>query len=59
MKESPKIEQQEKLNPREILLKLEKDGKYIFHGSPKKIDEFIPIQAKNKNPETSCRQKRR
>ena len=46
----PKIEQLSK--NRERLLSLEKEGNYVFHGSPVIIDNLVPKQALNKNQET-------
>ena len=37
---------------RERLLFLEKEGKFVFHGSPDVIDILNPRQAENKNGET-------
>ena len=48
--ETPKFELLGK--NREKLLALEKEGKYVFHGSPAIIDTLAPKQALNKNQET-------
>lgn len=37
---------------RERLLQLEKEGTYVFHGSPDIIDVLIPKQAQNEHRET-------
>ncbi len=37
---------------RERLLNLEKEGKYVFHGSSEQIDILLPRQAKNNNLKT-------
>jgi hypothetical protein len=42
----------EKLKGRERLLSLEKEGKFVFHGSPNLIDILKPRQAENKNKAT-------
>lgn len=49
-KKPPKIEQVGK--NREKLLTLEKEGKYVFHGSPDTIETLEPRQAYNQNKET-------
>jgi len=42
---------------REILLSLEKEGKYVFHGSPEFIDVLNPRQAYNLSKETGKMEK--
>ncbi len=51
----PKFEQVG--NSREKLLSLEKEGKYVFHGSPDIIKTLEPRQAYNQNKETGVMEK--
>ena len=51
----PKIEQAGK--SREKLLSLEKEGRYVFHGSPDIIETLEPRQAFNQNKESGVMEK--
>lgn len=42
---------------REKLLALEKEGKFVFHGSPDVINVLEPRQAYNRNDETGTMEK--
>ena len=54
-KETPTIEREGK--NRERLLSLEKEGKYVFHGSPKRITILKPRQAYNYSKEAENMEK--
>src|SRR5665647_486162 len=44
-----KNSQEQIKSSREKLLELEKEGKYVFHGTAVSVDELIPMQAENNN----------
>ena len=50
--ENPRIEQKKIGENKKRLLELEKEGKYVFHGSPYIIEKMEPRQATNDNKQT-------
>ncbi|MFA6995416.1 MAG: hypothetical protein WC249_03365 [Patescibacteria group bacterium] len=49
MREQLSLARENVINPRERLLKLEKEGHYVFHGSKALVDRLEPQQAYNNN----------
>ncbi len=49
MREKLSLNRENIISPREKLLKLEKEGRYVFHGSTSSIDCLEPRQAYNNN----------
>ena len=50
--ETPKMEQKRIGENKKRLLELEKEGRYVFHGSPYTIEKLKPRQATNDNKQT-------